>query len=142
MEIEGFSDYLVYDDGRIQNKNTGLFLKPRDRTGYYSVVLYPGYVRKNIHRLVAEAYIPNIENKPQVDHINRIKTDNRVENLRWATISENNRNKIHKGQIRLTRYNTYEVIWRPEPCIIKSKTFKTEKEAQDYIGTTQTLETP
>lgn len=48
--------------------------------------LYP------IHRLVAQAFIPNPKNKPQVDHINRNKIDNRVENLRWVTKSENARN--------------------------------------------------
>ena len=66
----------------------GKFLTPTlQRTGYLSVCLSKNGTVKRclVHRLVAEAFIPNPHNHPTVDHINRIRTDNCVENLRWAS---------------------------------------------------------
>lgn len=64
--------------------------------GYYKVSLTKEGVSISffVHRLVAEAWIPNQKNKPFVDHINTIRTDNRVENLRWCNSKENANNEL------------------------------------------------
>ena len=83
------------------------------KSGYVSVMLNNGKVHKRcyVHRLVAEAFIPNPDNKPEVDHINRIKTDNRIENLRWVDRSEQLENRdistITKPVIQLTLNNEF-----------------------------------
>ena len=64
------------------------------KNGYLVVCLHKDAIQKEgkVHRLVAEAFLPNPQGKPTVDHVNGDKQDNRVENLRWATQSENNNN--------------------------------------------------
>lgn len=75
-------------------------LKPyKAPTGYLQIGLKSERTRKLglVHRLVAEAFIPNAENKREVNHINGIKTDNRVENLEWNTSQENTIHAYKKG---------------------------------------------
>jgi len=92
MEIEGYPNYLIYDDGRVWSKKSNKFLKHQiNNFGYFTIGLTDVKVRKffKIHRLVAIHYIPNTENKPDVNHIDGDKSNNNIKNLEWMTRSEN-----------------------------------------------------
>lgn len=80
----------------IQNRKEKFLKQVPDGKGYMMVWFYKDGKRKmhKVHRLVAKAFIPNTENKPEVDHINADKADNRMENLRWVTSRENFHNPI------------------------------------------------
>ena len=100
--------YEVSNLGRVKSLNyrkTGkekILKNMKNNNGYLVVGLTKNGKRKNylIHRLVAEAFIPNTEGKPHIDHINTIKNDNSVENLRWVTNKENNNNPLTKKEIQ------------------------------------------
>ena len=93
--IKGFENYIIYEDGLIYNEKRNRFMKElKESNGYMRVKLSKDGKQKNfyVHRLIALTFIPNPDNKKCIDHINRIRDDNRIENLRWATYKENNQN--------------------------------------------------
>ena len=97
-DIQGYEGlYQISDCGRVKNSRTGRILKLRNNKGYIEVTLKGRTYL--VHRLVAEAFIPNIDNLPCVDHIDTNKENNVYTNLRWVTHSENMRNPITREQL-------------------------------------------
>ena len=141
MEIEGYENYLIYEDGKVYNQKFKRYLRPGNNgAGYLYVNLYKDGKRKInfIHRLVGTHYIPNPENKKCIDHINRNTTDNRVENLRWATHSENSQNRIVQKNNKTTgikNISSYKYGYQYSKMFNKvyhQKYFKTLEEAEEY----------
>ena len=96
--------YEVSNLGRV--RINGVITEPKlhsprpGRQSYYWIGGFP------LHRAIAIVFIPNPENKPQVDHINTITTDNRAENLRWVTAKENAYNELTRKHIQERSANT------------------------------------
>jgi hypothetical protein len=134
-QIEDFPNYEVSTEGQVRNMKTNRMLKPKIDFGYSKVVLYESSIRKHcrIHRLVATAFISNVEDKPQIDHIDRNKLNNHVSNLRWATNSENQLNRDYSTKempyIRINPSGSFQVRIFHFGKYIYVKTFKTKEEA-------------
>lgn len=105
-DIKGYEGlYLVSNLGNITNVKTGKLksIHLDKHTGYYKVHLSRNGKDKNcfLHRIIAESFIPNMFNKTEVDHINTIRTDNRISNLRWCTRKENINNPLSLQHLRI-----------------------------------------
>jgi len=152
--IKGFDQYRIYQDGHVYSCRYKIVLKQRILRRYNCVGLWKDGIpyTKSIHRLVAEHFIPNPENKPLVDHIDRDPRNNMYWNLRWATRSENDfnrkvniRNKLGEKYIKFRKDKNSFIVIIPIKgdyvikkngdkgnLKVKTKFFKTLEEAIKY----------
>lgn len=133
------TNYSVNEEGKIKNNISGRIKKPSIcKNGYFYVDLYDGNVRKKytVHRLIAETFLPNPENKPCINHIDKNRKNNSITNLEWCNYSKNNVG-VRSELIKAVKYE--EV--RKEKCgshvcwgnVLKIIFFKSITETAEYF---------
>ena len=136
--LDDFPKYQVSTMGRIKNIQTErIFTGTKDAFGYMHVRLinpYGGYTLKKVHRLVAETFLPNPDNKPIIDHIDGDKTNNALSNLRWVTYSENSKayEDAHQGRSKTYAKNRKIAQYTLDGTLVG--TFSSMKEAGTVTG--------
>lgn len=120
--------YAVTSCGKVWSYRSKKFLKPSDNgNGYLVVKLYKDGTQKTlrVHRLVAEAYIDNPDNKPQINHIDKNKTHNYVGNLEWSTAKENIQHSVK---------DRHENSVKPVVCVETGEVYCSQVAAAAAIG--------
>lgn len=132
--IPDYEDYLISDHGEVYNTKSDRFCKVSlNQYGYCAVCLFKEGVlhSKLLHQLMGIVFIPNPDNKQTIDHINRIKTDNRIENLRWATPMDQGQNRtgniVVKDEITGKEYGSYNAYKRENKGWIFIKCEETDR---------------
>ena len=142
MEINGYPNYLIYPSGKVWSKVSKRYLTISESdTGYMRVSVWKDNKQKTlkIHRLLAEHFIENPHNYTEVDHIDRNRKNNKLNNLRWVSHSQNNHNKgIRKdnklGIANITQPPRTKIFQYVKTVNhqIHRKSFKTLEEAIEY----------
>lgn len=130
-DIKNFEGlYGITMTGRVWSYKTKRFLKPATNHGYLRVCLYKDGKAKNffVHKLVAETYIPNPDNKPQIGHIDDNPKNNCWDNLYWTNALNNN----NYGSRAKSKYGAKKVI-----CTETGRIFRTMCEAAKEMGLDQ-----
>lgn len=130
-QIEGYEDYFIYEDGRVFSTKSDKFLKHNiSSCGYPSVELFnnEGSARKTIHRLVAEAFIPNPNNYPQINHIDENKLNPSVENLEWCTAKYN----MNYGIGAKTRHSKIDYSTQKRKDNMRAAAMKRRRPVEQY----------
>ena len=132
-KIDGFPRYSVSDAGLVRNDVTGLVLKPDVTKGYLRVTLRNSSCSKRfmVHRLVAQAFIPNPDRKPEVNHKDGNKANCADWNLEWATRSEN---ELHATHVLKTAARSLYDKSKPCLCVETGATFESLMEAERQTG--------
>lgn len=128
--------YAITEDGQVWSYRKQTFLKPiTDRDGYKLITLRKPDTRDitfRIHRLVAQAYIPNPDNLPQINHKDEDKANNHVSNLEWCTHLYN----MRYGTRNARRSETMRGKGKAVYCVELDKTFINVKSAYEATGAT------
>lgn len=128
-------DYFISNWGRVWSDHNNMILKNHlERNGYLSIRLSDNKkCTKRIHRLVAEVFIPNPNNLPEVNHKNHIRTDNHITNLEWCTGLQNNKDRNKPTHSKYSFVTKCKNSWVAQITINKKKVlceyFPTEIEA-------------
>ena len=136
-DIEGYEGlYQVSNYGRIKSLRKNNYLKLNEVKGYLYAHLYKEAKRKahRVNRLVAEAFIKNSENKPQVNHIDGNKQNNKVDNLEWNTISENLTHAINTGLKKASK-GSKNPLSKQIRCLTTGEKFGSTREAGEKMNT-------
>ncbi len=157
--IKGYENlYKINTNGEIYSCHYKKNLIPQEgNDGYLCIKLSneKGHVKKRIHRLIASQYILNNDNLPEVDHIDRNKKNNSIENLRWVSRVENRRNRpdiieklnIEQKEERLNKIKEYKKEWaekdrREKGIVERVKGFDKTKYSKEWAKEKRAKETP